>query len=62
MLLRMVRSIRWNSSVFVHFQVRLLIVCHVGRIVYIPHVSITVMYYGRFHGFSILITEITLQW
>jgi hypothetical protein len=34
----------------------------VVRFVYIPHVSITVPYNGWFHGFSMIITEITLQW
>ena len=60
-LLRMVRSIRWKNRFFIHIKVCLL-VHHVVRFVHISHVSIIVLYYGQFHGFSMLITEITFQW
>jgi hypothetical protein len=64
-LLRMIRSIRWKNSFFVLFSSLSATRERVHRVVtfvYIPHVSIIVLYYGQFHGFSILITENTLQW
>ena len=36
------------------------IVHHAVRFVHIPHMSITVLYYGQFHSFAVLITKITL--
>jgi len=36
-------------------------VCHVVRFVHVSHVSVIILYYGQFHSFSTLITEVTLQ-
>ena len=35
---------------------------HAVRFVYISHVFIIVQDYGRFHSFSVLVIEFTLQW
>jgi len=64
-LLRMVRSRRWKNSFFLHFQVCLLRekkFCHAVRFLHISLVSVIALYFGRFHSFSLLITETTLQW
>jgi len=37
-------------------------VCHADRFIHISLESVMVLYYGWFHSFSILITEVTVQW
>ena len=37
-------------------------VCHAVRFAHISLVSIILLYYRWFHSFSVLITEVTVQW
>ena len=63
-LLSMVRSRGWKKllSSIPRRSANKVSICNVVRFVHISSVSITVLYYGQFHSFTMLIAEITLQW
>jgi acetolactate synthase regulatory subunit len=59
-LLRMVRYRGWKISFFLHTQLASANKVRVHNVV--RCVSVTVLLYGEFHSFTLLIAEITLQW